>query len=591
MILKDKSFNEIIELFEKTEIPRYEPSKKLKEYFDSIKDIEGKSEDLEKIRKEILLWDLSTHSSPDTLFSPMFSGKTKEGKDFHYPDISTFDDTYFKHYKERFNQTSNPICRARYGDILWQVKNEFLIIKDTIKSHITCAEIYFNKKWDNELCDSLLRALYLSISIKDSDSIKETYNFIEEVFKKLLKENRPRFLIEIIRLILSSKKKIENINYGFLEDCAKKAIEIYKAEEPDSFNLQRNFYEIISEIGKAKNDKELTKQSKIDIFNSLVEEAEWKGKNYPNGSLVKSHFLESALQYAYGNEGLLGSKVENLKKEIQKTLTNVQEQGFKKVETEVNIPTKEIDRFIKTFEGKETIPILQAMAFGSGIIPNYNDARKNAEEQAKEFVLQHILPVQLYQGNFVIKTISGNEEKLEFSTIRNFMLGYNLGVKVLMSEIIDLIKKQDSNYLDNIVKFFEDAPLIEEDNLKFIKDGLNHYFKDENLACAHIFTFQVESILRNLLKILDVPTFSFRKGGMRARMLSDVISALSSVKGFDVDFIKFLEIFLIDLRGENLRNNTAHGLCEYKYFDKRICDLLFITLIRIASYHITRVDE
>lgn len=584
------TFESVMDDFEQGEISRYEPSKPLKAYFDSIKEIPEKSENLEKVRKEILLWDLSTHGSPKILFSPMFSGKTKTGEDFHYPDISTFDDYYFEHYKERFAKTSNPICKCRYGDILWQVKKEFSIIKETIKSHRDCAKIYFEREWDNELCDSLLRALYLSVSINDSDAIKETYKFILEMFKKLLSKNRPRFLIEITKLILNSKYKIETIDYNFLEECAKKSIEIYKTEKPDSFNLQRSFYEIILDIGKAKDDKELVNHTRTNIFNSLIEEAEWKGKNYPNGVLIKNSFLESALKYAYDNKDTLESKIENLKREIQKNSTNISEQTFKKIETKIEIPIDKIEEFVKTFEGKETIAILQAIAFGSGIIPTYDSARQNAENQAKEFVLQHIIPVQLYQGDLVIKTISGDEEKLEFSTIRNFMLGYNLGVNVLMPRIIDLIKKQDFDYLEHTLKLFEDAPLIEKENLKFIKDGLNYYFKDENLACAHIFTFQVEAILRNILKILGVPTFSFRNGEMKARMLDDVISALSSINGFEKDFIKFLEIFLIDLRGENLRNNVAHGLCEYKYFDRRICDLLFIILIRIASYHIQKTS-
>lgn len=591
MELKDKSFNKVIEEFEQTEIPRYEASKELKKYFDSIKEIKDKSEDLEKIRKEILLWDLSTHDSPKTLFSPMFSGKTKTGEDFHYPDISTFDESYFEHYKERFAQTSNTLCKCRYGDILWQVKKNFSIIKETIISHRDCANIYFEKEWDNELCDSLLRALYLSVSINDSDSINETYKFIVEMFRRLLDKNRPRFLIEMIRIILNSKDKIKDIDYDFLEECSNRSIEIYKTEKADSFNLQRSFYEIILEIGKAKDNKELINQTRLDIFNSLIEEAEWKNKNYPNGSLIKNSFLESALKYAYDNKDILESEVENIKKEIQKNSSNITEKAFKKIETKIEIPTSKIDEFVKTFEGKETIAILQAIAFGSGIIPTYDSARQNAEKQAKEFVLQHIIPVQLYQGDLVIKTISGDEDKLEFSTIRNFMLGYNLGVNVLMPRIIELIKKQDSDYLEHIFKFFEDAPLIEEENLKFLKDGLNYYFKDETLACSHILLFQVESILRNILKILGVPTFSFRNGEMRARMLDDVLQALSTIKGFDKEFIKFLEIFLIDLRGENLRNNVAHGLCEYKYFDKRICDLLVITLVKIASFHITKINE
>lgn len=48
----------------------------------------------------------------------MFTGKTEKGDDFEYPDIKMFDDNYFEHYKERFKQTKNHICKSRYGDIL-----------------------------------------------------------------------------------------------------------------------------------------------------------------------------------------------------------------------------------------------------------------------------------------------------------------------------------------------------------------------------------------------------------------------------------------------------------------------------------------
>ena len=582
------TFESVIGDFEQGEINRYEPSKHLKAYFDSIKDIPERSDDLEKVRKEILLWDLSNHASPEILLSPMFTGKTEKGEDFQYPDISTFDDAYFEHYKTRFAQTSNPISKCRYGDILWQVKKDFSIIKETIVAHRDCAEIYFERKWDNEVCDSLLIALRISVSINDASSIKDTYEYIINIIGRLLADNRPRFLIELMNLVLKSKDKIKDLNYELLKESAIKAIEIYKAEKPDSFHIQRYFYNILLNIGKAKGEKELVKQSIKDHFNTFIEEANWKEKNYPNGALIKAHFLESALKYANDNAEVLGTEVENLKREIQKNSTNISEQTFKKIETKIEIPNDKIEEFIKTFEGKETIAILQAMAFGSGIIPTYESARQNAENQAKEFVLQHIIPVQLYQGDFVIKTISGDEEKLEFSTIRNFMLGYSLGVNVLMHRILELIKKQDPDYIAHVIKFFEDAPLIEKENLKFLKDGMNYYFKDESLACAHILTFQVEAILRNILKILGVPTFSFNNGEMKARMLNDVISALSSINGFEKDFVKFLEIFLIDLRGENLRNNLAHGLCEYKYLDMRICNLLFIILIRIASYHIQK---
>jgi len=588
---KVNSYEEAIRLVEENKVPRYERSKPFKIYFDLIKDKPDKSKELEKVRKEILAFDLSTHASPKERFSPMLTAKTDKGEDVIYPDKSLFNDTYIKYYKERFKKTKNSIIKSRYGDLIWELKKDYSVIKETINNYIGCGEYYLQLVWDNELCDSLLRAIQLSISINDEGYIKKVYKKIIEISNILIKEKRPRFILDMLDRVTDFSSKIKIVDFTKLESLCIDSIKFYKLEVDDSFNIQRDFFRCLIKIYKKIHNPEKEAEVKQMIFNSFLEEADWKLKNYPNGELIKVSFLQQALQYASNNGSDFADKVDELKVEIESMNRKIQKSAFKKIEVPVSIPKKEIDKYLKIFKGKTTIEILQTLCFNNDVFTSFDNARIRAEEQAKEFALQHLMPVQLYKGNIVIKNISGESEKLEYSTIKNFILAYQIGMNVIGAKLFELVKKQDKNYVDSILKFISSGEFIRKDSLPFIKNSLNLYDKEEFCACIHILVFQIESILRDTLIKFGIPTFSSKNGEMRARMLNDILTALESIKGFEKDFIKFLSIYLSDLRGENFRNDLAHGLCEYKQMDSMNAQILILILIRISSYKLVPIDN
>lgn len=113
----------------------------------------------------------------------------------------------------------------------------------------------------------------------------------------------------------------------------------------------------------------------------------------------------------------------------------------------------------------------------------------------------------------------------------------------------------------------------------------------EYVAAIHILVFQIEGVLRDLLGKLGLPTFSYRNNEMRERMLSDILESLSQIEGIDKDFLKFIEIFLSDIRGDNYRNEIAHGLLSLEDFTKENAQLLLLILIQLASYSIDKKDK
>lgn len=589
---KIKTYEDAIQLLEENKVPRYERSKPFKIYFETIKNNPDKSKELEKVRKEIFAFDLSTHASPNERFSPMFTAKTDKGEDINYPDKSLFDDKFVEYYTQRFSETKNPILKCRYGDLIWELKNEFSIVKETIDNYLLTGELYFKLAWDYELCDSLMRAMQMSISIGDKEYIEKSYKKIIEISGILIKNKRPRFILELIENIVKYSSKIKIVDFNGLESLCMNSIKIYEKEITGSFNLQRDFFRHLEQIYRINNNAEKEADMKQKIFNSFLEEADWKLKNYPNGELIKVSFLQQALQYALNNGSDFSDKIDGLKVKIESINRKIKKSSFKKIQTSVSIPNKKIEEYLTLFDGKTTIEILQTLCFNKDIFISFDNARLMAEEQAKKYALQHLTPVQLYKGHIIIKNISGEQNKLEYSTIRNFILGYQMGMNLIGVKLFELVKKQDKDYTDSIFKYISEGEFIRKDSLPFIENSLKLYEKKEFCACIHILVFQIESILRDVLIKFGIPTFlTIGDGEMRAKMLKIILDALGLINGFERDFIKFLSIFLSDLRGENLRNDLAHGLCEYSQMNSINAQILILILIRISSYKLVPLKK
>jgi len=101
----------------------------------------------------------------------------------------------------------------------------------------------------------------------------------------------------------------------------------------------------------------------------------------------------------------------------------------------------------------------------------------------------------------------------------------------------------------------------------------------------------LEGVLRDLLGELGLSTFFYKNNEMREKMFSDILATLSQIEGIDKDFLKFIEIFLCDIRGDNYRNDIAHGLLSLQAFTKEKAQLLLLILIQLASYSIVKKDK
>lgn len=135
-----------------------------------------------------------------------------------------------------------------------------------------------------------------------------------------------------------------------------------------------------------------------------------------------------------------------------------------------------------------------------------------------------------------------------------------------------------------ICDFLRQSPVFTPESESLLVEGIEAYLKGDHVKTIHVLIPQIEAALRTLLGILGLPTnkpMRSSKGVMQAKNLNDVLTD-PNVKGvLGNDAVLYLQTFLNDPRGQNLRNRVSHGLTEKRYLSKPLADRVFHVLLAL----------
>jgi len=551
----------------------------------------GKTDKLEDIEKEILIFDLCTNKYDiKERFTFNMSGTTGTGEQWNYPDLGKdFPDTSIEYYKMRANTTKAPILKARYCDVIWELKREAEFARLAAEAYLNTCPIYYSNQWDYELSDSLSRTLTIAIMIKDNNLIKKAVDVHYKYINELVKDKRFRYLIEIIESLLERAKKIKDkVDCPLLIDTIELSISDYKQNDPENFHLQRMFMSLLLKTYTFHGNTGKSEETKVRIAESFKAEGNWKKTNGSN--LVAAVFYEQAMK-AYMDIGNKKEKVEELKVKIQQANQEAAQSEYNEISKVFEIPVELIENLVKPYKNRAAEEVYQIMAWDKKLIPSYENAKKMATEQAQEFVFQHIFPQRIMKGNICVKEIREEKEKLEYSAIWNYQLNLSVGHYPILNRLFKLLEEEHPDYIEVLQQFLAQSPIIEKWRLNIIEHGTRAYKNKEYLASIHILVFQIEGILRDLIGKMGLPIFSYRDSGMKERMLSDILLTLYEIDGIEKNLLKFIEIYLCEIKGYNYRNEISHGLLKEEIFTQELSRFLLLILIKLAPYTIIKKEK
>ncbi|MEJ2744910.1 MAG: DUF4209 domain-containing protein, partial [bacterium] len=64
-----------------------------------------------------------------TYFGPKTAGQTKDGKMVEYPSLTQVDQETISYWQQRAESVSNPLLKARYAGLLWDLSKASIGVK------------------------------------------------------------------------------------------------------------------------------------------------------------------------------------------------------------------------------------------------------------------------------------------------------------------------------------------------------------------------------------------------------------------------------------------------------------------------------
>lgn len=577
---KDKKIREFIEQLESLSEPISE------------REVSGR---IKKFAKEkygenppnILIWEQIafefTEDYPDdkqgwgTYFGPRFVVPNKEGKMVEYPSVQNLTSEIISYWEMRAKESTHPVLKARYSNLVWEFSEK---VKGE-KPHYSIAQIFIDsvveiagrnlRKYNIDVIKKLERALSLALSINDKDRIKKLIQTIISYEEKIAEDDKLGWWGFSYELLVKNKKvKLsEGKERKIISDLENRFERLLKGNNywaaKRATNLLVDYYSRFGEKEKIKDI--LLKLGKI-----IQSEAE---KVSP---LIAITLLED-LYHLYIQHGM--------KKEVYNILSKISKLGnrsgskFKKIQTSIVIPNKEIKKFISWLTEGDLNTVLAKIAVN--YIPKKDEVMKQIQDLSKKAPLSFLIPRRIMDDEGrVISTVGSLEDDIDGYIIIQISQNMQVGSFFLRKTLNALMNKFNL-CASEIVNYFYESPIFDERRKEFFVRGIDAYMNGDFLVSIYLLIPQIEVLIRNLAEKIGIPILKpSRSGGFYYRTLDELLREGGIIKVLGENMSLYLRVLLTDPRGWNLRNEVAHGISKPEMFNQIAADRIFHALLCLA---------
>ena len=355
-------------------------------------------------------------------------------------------------------------------------------------------------------------------------------------------------------------------------------------KQNDHYSLEQKFLSLLIDIAKKQKDKKTIKKYQLEIGESYIREAEWKKVNYPNGDLIAAHFYELALkQFKDLGES---RRVDDLQVKI-KELYKAASKNYAIVRSEIVIKKEDIDSFFEAYKKfKPSITIedyLEILGKDPQLKISIQRATNIVETQNKEHPALSLFPTGLIANDNPVLSVSGDEDQKEWNICRELQFEYtyfSIALDLILRRLVQEHKMDAKRLSDFLIssKFLKPKEVI-------IKRAIELWESGDHLSFAHLIVPHIEDIIRSFLVPLRQPTTVYKRGGsLQEADLATVLENEELLQVFGEDLIKYFQLLFVDVRGNNLRNDIAHGLIKPEKCTSQLSALLIHVLLILRSY-------
>lgn len=521
---------------------------------------------------------LNKQSGWGTYYGPMMAWVGDDGKAYESPSLSLVNDNIVEHWVARSQNTKNPMMKARYSGLVWDLSEAAIGRKPDYKIAIDYVNALLDVT-DNDLCEhstetitKVKRAYGVASALNNSDLIKNCIESAINLEGRIAEDDKAGlwgFCFELF--VLGRRRDLsEAQEKKLIVDLESRLKRVSKDSSPwvcESAGIPLATY-----YRSKGMDTDVSRV--IDIVGRCFEDS-CEGLAAMQTSSWLQHVHDIYIRF-------------NMKDSAERVSKKVSEIGPDVVESmqefshSMEIPREKLDAYLVSITSGDLETTLNRIAIQ--FIPKKDQVEQQVLELAKNHPLTYLFTktLQDHKGR-PVATIGGIEDDLEGNIIHQLSQNMNIDSFFLQHSFSKTIGVYGLS-VEDLTSFIMRSPIFEESKKDIVKKGVQAYLEKDYMSAIHILLPQAESAIRTLVELMGSAILrKNRQGGLQLRTFDDLLRDESVEKCLGDDTAFYFRMLLTDQRGWNMRNDVCHGISPAGAFNYSTADRIVHVMLCLSQ--------
>jgi hypothetical protein len=245
--------------------------------------------------------------------------------------------------------------------------------------------------------------------------------------------------------------------------------------------------------------------------------------------------------------------------------TSIEDHGLVRRRVEVPIDQAAAEAYVQEFVDKEDWREA-LLALLDGIPPSGGAPQNRAAADAMPTIapLAASLPTTLLGADGLPRFTAVTEEDKAALRLSKQELSK---IQILGSLTDEVLRRIGDKWApipeDELTQFLSESPHVRDAVAGSLARAFNYYFNDEFEAATYIATPRIESLVRDLVVLVNEPAYRLQRGRTPGQYAG--LGALLPIlveQGMDESWVRYLQTLLSGVTGMNYRNDLLHGFVD-----------------------------
>jgi hypothetical protein len=523
-------------------------------------------------------------------FGPFMSGLTTSGEPWASPPLSSVTPEILAYWRRRASETTHPVMRARYADLLWELPKKLERVTPDPTMARVAADSYLEaiegRRYEHDVTaiGKGKRALQIALSLRDDTRVGRARDVLLALEESVAKDDSLGlwgFCFDTFVEPPNRRVPLSSAQQEKLVADLEARLSRFAAGPPDQYHPAGAE---AAAIRLATYYRRLGRRDDIArvlrAYGEIVRRMQ--GTAAP---LVVAHSMEQLYDQfnAFDLHADADSLSEPLRVAGEETIANMKE-----ISVEAKIPREKVEAYFAAMLTGTASEVLLRVA--EHFIPRRQVLETQLRELAQKAPISYLMvhTIKDDEGRTVAR-IGPLESDLEGQLVRHMSQNMQFSAPWLRQSMersleIGLFSA------DILLDFLLACPLFQATRRPMLAAGLDAYARGNSMAALHILIPQTEQALRELAVLMQAPIYRQRRGGgLRARTMDDLLRDDDIGEVLGEDIIAYLRILFTDPRGWNIRNDVCHGLASVSRLTMPVADRVLHALLVLAL--VRRADE